>query len=65
MSIERETIIEQPVHRETVVTTTGRSGSGTLFAVLAAVVLVLLALWLFSTVTGGGSVDLPTVSVSR
>ena len=64
MSIERETIIERPVQHETVVTDTRGSGNGVVFAVLAAVVLVLLALWLFSTVTGGGSVDLPTVSVT-
>jgi len=64
MSIERETIIERPVHRETVVTNSGSSGGGTIFAILAAVVLVLLALWLFGSVTGGGSVDLPTVSVT-
>ncbi|MDB5621916.1 MAG: hypothetical protein JWR39_479 [Devosia sp.] len=61
MSIERETNLERPVHHETVVTHSS-SGRGTIFAILAAVVLVLLALWLFGAFSGGGSVDLPTVS---
>ncbi|SMQ70704.1 hypothetical protein SAMN06295905_1910 [Devosia lucknowensis] len=68
MSIERETIIEQPVHRETVVTG-GGSPAGLIGGIIAAVVAVLLILWLVNGgITSDGdavNVDLPNVTVTE
>ncbi|RUT31095.1 hypothetical protein EMQ25_09470 [Arsenicitalea aurantiaca] len=64
MAIERETVVERPVERETVVT--GGSPFGAIGAIIAVILLVVLALWLFGGVFNGGesvSVDLPTVTV--
>ena len=67
MSIERETIIEQPVHRETVVT--GGGSAGLIGGIVAAVAAVLLILWLVNGgITSDGNavnVDLPEVSVTQ
>ncbi len=68
MSIERETIVDQPVHRETVVT--GGGGSGGLIAgIVVAVAAVLLLLWLLNGgITSDGNavnVDLPQVTVTE
>lgn len=70
MPIERETIIQTPTERETVV-----SGGGGPAGVIAGVVLfvlaILLAFWIFGAVftdgggTGSVSVDLPEVTVTE
>ncbi|MHA6297421.1 hypothetical protein [Devosia sp. CAU 1758] len=67
MSYERETIVEKPVHRETVVT--GGSPAGLIGGIIAAIVAVLLILWLvnggMSTTGDTVSVDLPEVTVTE
>lgn len=68
MPIERETIVERPVERETIVTDRGSNGTGLIVGIAAAVILVLLAFWMLGGLAGGGggqvNVDLPEVSVS-
>lgn len=67
MPVEKETIIERPVEHETIVAD-GGGGLGPIAGIIAAVVVVLLAIWLFSGGLGNGgkevSVDLPKVTVS-
>ena len=67
MPYERDTIVEQPVHRETVVT--GGSPAGLIGGIVAAVVGVLLILWLvnggISSTGDTVSVDLPEVTVTE
>lgn len=67
MPIERETIVEQPVHRETVVT--GSGSAAVLGGIVAAVIAVLLVLWIVNGgITSDGSavnVDLPEVTVTQ
>jgi hypothetical protein len=68
MPIEKETIVERPVQHETVVADSG-GGLGPIAGIIAAVVVVLFAIWLFSGGLGNNgdksvSVDLPKVTVS-
>jgi hypothetical protein len=67
MPIERETIVERPATTETVVT--GGSPFGIIGGIIAAVVAVLLILWLVNGgISSNGSsvnVDLPNVTVTE
>ena len=69
MPIERETIVERPAASDTVIVENGRSPFGIIGAIIAAVVAVLLILWLMNGgVSSNGSsvnVDLPEVTVTE
>lgn len=68
MPVERETIIERPATRETVVTS-GGSPFGIIGGVIAAAIAIFLLLWLIngglSTDSGSVNVDLPEVTVTE
>jgi type IV secretory pathway TrbD component len=71
MPVERETIVERPVERQTVVTS-GGNPFGVVAGVIAIVLLIALLLWFFGGFgLGGGdgansvSVDLPNVTVTE
>ncbi|KQT49695.1 hypothetical protein DevBK_09765 [Devosia sp. BK] len=67
MTIERETIIERPATTETVVT--GGSPFGIIGGIIAAVLAVILIIWLVNGgITSNGesvNVDLPNVTVTN
>lgn len=72
MSIERETIVTRPVERETIVTSNGSSSGGVIAAIVGAVVLVLIVLWMLNGGLNFGrsgsastvDVNLPKVTVN-
>ena len=69
MPIERETIIERSAPTETVVVGSGFSPFGIIGGIIAAVLAVLLIMWLVSGgISSNGSsvnVDLPNVTVTE
>jgi len=67
MVVERETVVERPVERQTVVTSGGGS-AGIIGGIIAAVVVIAVLFWAFGgSITGGEksvSIDVPDVKVT-
>jgi len=63
MVVERETIVERPVERETVVTGGGGGGAALLGGIVIAAILALLFFWIFNGDRNGTvKVELPAVT---
>lgn len=71
MPVERETIVERPVERETVVTGDSGNPLGPIIGIVAAVLIVVLLFWFFGGMFSSGgdggavNVDLPNVTVTE
>lgn len=59
MVVERETIVERPVERETIVETGGGGGAALIAGVLVAILLAVLFFWIFN----GGHVGTSSVTI--
>ncbi|MAS03498.1 MAG: hypothetical protein CL534_02185 [Ahrensia sp.] len=68
MVVERETVVERPVERETVVTSGGGGSAGIVGGIIAAVLVVGVLFWIFGgSITGGDksvSIEVPDVTVT-
>jgi|GraSoiStandDraft_4_1057263.scaffolds.fasta_scaffold3937937_1 hypothetical protein len=65
MLVEKETIVERPVERETVVETGGGGGAALIGGVLVALLLAVLFFWIFNGGHGGpGSVTIEAPKIT-
>jgi hypothetical protein len=53
--VEKETVVERPVERETIVQGDGGSGAALLGGILIAIILAVVFFWIFAGGTGGNS----------